>query len=162
MYVCMHVYMYVCVYLCMCGFCSVWACMLIWYIFSCNWVDTRWQQYSSHLHTSSTPNTKNGTYITIWTEHTCVWVLWCVVVCVVCGFCNVWACVYVCVGGACMCGVGKWVCMGVCVCVSGGVCVGMFCNVCVLVTCVLYPDRFFRAFSSVVWPLDPYHQALFV
>ena len=37
----------------------------IWYIFSCNWVDTRWQQYSSHLHTSSTPNTKNGTYITI-------------------------------------------------------------------------------------------------
>ena len=38
---------------------------MIWYIFSCNWVDTRWQQYSSHLHTSSTPNTKNGTYITI-------------------------------------------------------------------------------------------------
>ena len=38
---------------------------MIWYIFSCNWVDTRWQQYSSHLHTNSTPNTKNGTYITI-------------------------------------------------------------------------------------------------
>ena len=38
---------------------------MIWYIFSCSWFDTRWQQYSSHLHTSSTPNTKNGTYITI-------------------------------------------------------------------------------------------------
>ena len=41
------------------------SCYIIWYIFSCNWVDTRWQQYSSHLHTSSTSNTKNGTYITI-------------------------------------------------------------------------------------------------
>ena len=38
---------------------------MIWYIFSCNWVDIRWQQYSSHLRTSSKPNTKNGTYITI-------------------------------------------------------------------------------------------------
>jgi hypothetical protein len=32
------------------------------YIYNCNWVDTRWQQYSSHLHTNSTQNT---TYITI-------------------------------------------------------------------------------------------------
>jgi hypothetical protein len=24
------------------------------YIFNCNWVDTRWQQYSSHLHINST------------------------------------------------------------------------------------------------------------
>jgi hypothetical protein len=32
------------------------------YIFNCNWVDTRWQQYSSHLHTNSTQNTGNGTY----------------------------------------------------------------------------------------------------
>ena len=39
--------------------------IFIYFIFSCNWVDTRWQQYSSHLHTNSTPNTKNGTYITI-------------------------------------------------------------------------------------------------
>jgi hypothetical protein len=31
----------------------------------CNWVDTRWQQYSTHLHTNSTQNTENGTYITI-------------------------------------------------------------------------------------------------
>jgi hypothetical protein len=48
---------------------------LIWYdidIFvNCNWVDTRWQQYSTHLHTNSTQNdimkqnTQNGTYITI-------------------------------------------------------------------------------------------------
>jgi hypothetical protein len=29
------------------------------------WVDTRWQQYSTHLHTNSTQNTENGTYITI-------------------------------------------------------------------------------------------------
>jgi hypothetical protein len=34
-------------------------------IFNCNWVDTRWQQYSSHLHTNSTQNTQNRTYITI-------------------------------------------------------------------------------------------------
>jgi hypothetical protein len=26
-------------------------------------VDTRWQQYSTHLHTNSTQNTQNGTYI---------------------------------------------------------------------------------------------------
>jgi hypothetical protein len=39
---------------------------MIWYdIFNCNWVDTRWQQYSSHLHTNSTQNTPNRTYITI-------------------------------------------------------------------------------------------------
>jgi hypothetical protein len=35
------------------------------YIFSCNWVDTRWQWNSTHLHTNSTQNTQNGTYITI-------------------------------------------------------------------------------------------------
>jgi hypothetical protein len=35
------------------------------YIFNCNWVDTRWQQYSTHLHTNSTQNTENGTYMTI-------------------------------------------------------------------------------------------------
>jgi hypothetical protein len=35
------------------------------YIFNCNWVDTRWQQYSTHLHTNSTQNAENGTYITI-------------------------------------------------------------------------------------------------
>jgi hypothetical protein len=35
------------------------------YIFNCNWVDTRWQQCSTHLHTNSTHNTENGTYITI-------------------------------------------------------------------------------------------------
>jgi hypothetical protein len=28
-------------------------------------VDTRWQQYSTHLHTNSTQNTENGTYRTI-------------------------------------------------------------------------------------------------
>jgi len=28
--------------------------------FYCNWFDTRWQQYRTHLHTN---NTQNGTYI---------------------------------------------------------------------------------------------------
>jgi hypothetical protein len=35
------------------------------YLFNCNWVDTRWQKYSTHLHTNNTKNTENGTYITI-------------------------------------------------------------------------------------------------
>jgi hypothetical protein len=35
------------------------------YIFNCNWVDTRWQQYSTQLHTNSTQNIQNRTYITI-------------------------------------------------------------------------------------------------
>ena len=41
------------------------------YSVNCNCVDTRWQQYSTHLHTNSTQNntvkqnTQNGTYITI-------------------------------------------------------------------------------------------------
>jgi hypothetical protein len=30
-------------------------------IFNCKWVDTRWQQYSTYLHTNSTQNTENGT-----------------------------------------------------------------------------------------------------
>jgi hypothetical protein len=34
-------------------------------LFNRKWVDTRWQQYSTHLHTNSTQNTENGTYITI-------------------------------------------------------------------------------------------------
>jgi hypothetical protein len=34
-------------------------------IFNPNWVDTRWPQYSTHLHTNNTLNTDNGTYITI-------------------------------------------------------------------------------------------------
>jgi hypothetical protein len=34
------------------------------FIFNCNWVDTRWQQYSTHLHRNSTQNTENGTRIT--------------------------------------------------------------------------------------------------
>jgi len=34
---------------------------MIWYFINCNWVVTRWQQYSSHLHTN---NTQNDT--TIW------------------------------------------------------------------------------------------------
>jgi hypothetical protein len=33
--------------------------------FNCNWVDTQWQQYSTHLHTNNTQDTENGTYITI-------------------------------------------------------------------------------------------------
>jgi hypothetical protein len=40
-------------------------------VFNCNWVDTWWQQYSTHLHTNNTQNNtmrqnaQNGTYITI-------------------------------------------------------------------------------------------------
>jgi hypothetical protein len=35
--------------------CSVKDILYIYiYLFNCNWVDTRWQQYSSHLHTNST------------------------------------------------------------------------------------------------------------
>jgi hypothetical protein len=34
-------------------------------IIKCNWVDTRWQQYSTHLQTNSTQNTQNGTDIII-------------------------------------------------------------------------------------------------
>jgi hypothetical protein len=34
-------------------------------IFYCNWVDTRWQQYGTHLHTNTTQNTENGKHITI-------------------------------------------------------------------------------------------------
>jgi hypothetical protein len=30
-----------------------------------NWVDTRWQQYSKHLHTNNSQNPENGTYITL-------------------------------------------------------------------------------------------------
>jgi hypothetical protein len=48
---------------------TIFNICMIWYdIFvSCNWVDTRWQQYSTHLHTDSTQNdtmkqiTQNGT-----------------------------------------------------------------------------------------------------
>jgi hypothetical protein len=35
------------------------------YFVNCKLVDTRWQQYSTHLHKNSTQNTENGTYITI-------------------------------------------------------------------------------------------------
>jgi hypothetical protein len=47
--------------------CYSWPNIIcIWYdIFNCSCVDTRWQQYRTHLHTNSTQNTENGTYITI-------------------------------------------------------------------------------------------------
>jgi hypothetical protein len=49
---------------------------VVWYMIydiflNCSWVDTRWQQYSTHLHTNSTQdnitiqNTQNITYIII-------------------------------------------------------------------------------------------------
>jgi hypothetical protein len=38
---------------------SSFAYDMIYDIFvNCNWVDTRWQQYSTHLHTNSTQNKK--------------------------------------------------------------------------------------------------------
>jgi hypothetical protein len=36
-----------------------------WQQYSTYLVDTRWQQYSTHLHTDSTQNTENGIYTTI-------------------------------------------------------------------------------------------------
>jgi hypothetical protein len=42
-------------------FSSPKSCLL--FVFNFNWVDTRLQQYSTHLHTNSTQNTQNGTYI---------------------------------------------------------------------------------------------------
>jgi hypothetical protein len=40
---------------------------MIWYtrMFNCNCVDTRWQQYSTHLHTTNKRNAENGAYIRI-------------------------------------------------------------------------------------------------
>jgi hypothetical protein len=38
---------------------------LLLLLFNCNLVDTRWQQYSTHLHTNSTQNTEDGAHITI-------------------------------------------------------------------------------------------------
>jgi hypothetical protein len=35
------------------------------YLFNRNRVVTRWQQYSTHLHTNNTHNTEKGTYTTI-------------------------------------------------------------------------------------------------
>jgi hypothetical protein len=41
---------------------------MVWYdIFKCNWVDTRWQQYSTHLHTN---RTQNNTFDTNNTQNT--------------------------------------------------------------------------------------------
>jgi hypothetical protein len=36
-----------------------------WQQYSTHWVDTRWQQYNTHLHTNSTQDIENGTYITL-------------------------------------------------------------------------------------------------
>jgi hypothetical protein len=47
------------------GYTSIYIHIYIEYIINCNWVDTRWQQYSTHIHTNRTQNTENGTYITI-------------------------------------------------------------------------------------------------
>jgi hypothetical protein len=43
---------------------TLWRIILFIY-FNRNWVDTRWEQYNTHLHTNNTQNTENGTYITI-------------------------------------------------------------------------------------------------
>jgi len=37
--------------------------IIIIIVFNCKWVDTRWQQCGYNLHTNSTQNTKNKTYI---------------------------------------------------------------------------------------------------
>jgi hypothetical protein len=40
-------------------------CYLYFYFLNCNWVDTSWHYNSTHLHTNSTQNTENGTYVYI-------------------------------------------------------------------------------------------------
>jgi hypothetical protein len=37
--------------------------IIFFLLFNCNWVDTWWQQYSTHLHTNRTQNTENGKHI---------------------------------------------------------------------------------------------------
>jgi hypothetical protein len=39
----------------------IYIYIYIIYLFNCIWFDTRWQQYSTHLHTNCTQNTENGT-----------------------------------------------------------------------------------------------------
>jgi hypothetical protein len=39
--------------------------LVIIIIINCKWIDTRCQQYSTHLHTNSTQNIQNGKYTTI-------------------------------------------------------------------------------------------------
>jgi len=34
---------------------------MIWYIFNCNWVATRWQLFSTHIHTNNTGNVTKQT-----------------------------------------------------------------------------------------------------
>jgi hypothetical protein len=46
---------------------------LLLFIFNFNWTDARWQWYSTRLHTNSTQNTGNGTYITIKRKNWEVW-----------------------------------------------------------------------------------------
>jgi hypothetical protein len=36
--------------------------MIYIYIYNRSWVDTRWQQYITHLHTNNTQNTKKGEF----------------------------------------------------------------------------------------------------
>jgi hypothetical protein len=43
--------------------------LLLLLLYNCNWVESRWQQYSTHLHTNSTQNRENGTHITIKRKH---------------------------------------------------------------------------------------------
>jgi hypothetical protein len=49
-----------------CQFCTLrgYQGVLIWYIFvNCNWDDTRWQYYSTHLHTNNTQNNTNNNWL---------------------------------------------------------------------------------------------------
>jgi hypothetical protein len=43
------------------------------YFVNCNWVDSRWQYYSTHLHTNNTQNSENGTYIKIKKFYRLIW-----------------------------------------------------------------------------------------
>ena len=44
---------------------------------NCNWVDTRWQQYSTHLHTNSTQNDTKQTILRATQQFGRVWAVPC-------------------------------------------------------------------------------------
>jgi hypothetical protein len=48
-----------------CTVVAILLLLLLLLLFNCNWINTRWQWYSTHLHTNSTQNTEDGAHITI-------------------------------------------------------------------------------------------------
>jgi hypothetical protein len=77
----------------------IWYDHIIWYdIFNCNWVATRWQYYSTHIHTNNTGNvTKQTIHRTtkqVWEQHKNFVVMMMMMIVSVCARANV-LCMYV-------------------------------------------------------------------